>query len=90
MDQVESEKHGFIVDFIVSVILFRKARKAGTAVTNQLWEKKRKQQKPLAIQLILTCAAILGLPAASLPPGFVCGKSKHLQMDSHSRSSGTL
>lgn len=34
MERVKSEKHGLIVDFIISVILVRKAQEAGIAATS--------------------------------------------------------
>lgn len=50
------------MDLIVSVILVRKAQKAGTAATNQLREKKRAAETASELQLMLMCVDILRSP----------------------------
>lgn len=50
------------MDFIISVILVRKAQKAGAAVTNQVREKKRAAETASELQLMLTCVDILRSP----------------------------
>lgn len=50
------------MDFIISVILVRKAQKAGAIATNQLREKKRAPETTSELQLMLMSVDILRSP----------------------------